>query len=185
MPEPVFNVTKGLNRDDFPTDNDAEVRNFADFLDKVRHLIGEDMSDFFQQWMEYALTLPDFKPSENLIMDAGVTLSAGEIAAYDAPYPSPEYRTAIRALPSMASLLDEERALAAWEKIRRFDKPFLTLFGEFDVIIGHKRLQDKLINNIPGAKGQPHDRLPGGHFIQESLGEQMGRRLVSFIQSQS
>jgi haloalkane dehalogenase len=85
----------------------------------------------------------------------------------------------------MASLLDEERALAAWEKIRRFDKPFLTLFGEFDVIIGHKRLQDKLINNIPGAKGQPHDRLPGGHFIQESLGEQMGRRLVSFIQSQS
>ena len=84
----------------------------------------------------------------------------------------------------MASLIDERRALEAWEKIGSFDRPFLTVFGEFDVILGHKRLQDKLIEHIPGARGQRHDRLPGGHFIQESLGEEMGRRLVEFIQSQ-
>jgi pimeloyl-ACP methyl ester carboxylesterase len=184
MPDPVFNITKGLNRDDYPIDNDAEVRNFFDFMGKVRHLIGEDMSDFFQQWMEFALTLPDFKPSENLVVDAGVTLNAEEIAAYDAPYPGPEYRQAIRALPSMASLVDEDRARAAWESMKTFEKPFLTIFGELDVIIGHKRIQDKLINNIPGAKGQSHDRLPGGHFIQESLGEEMATRLVNFIDSQ-
>ena len=112
-------------------------------------------------------------------------LSADEISAYNAPYPDAEYRTAIRALPSMASLLDEERALTAWEQIKKFDKPFLTLFGEFDPLVGSKRIQDKLINNIPGAKGQPHDRLPGGHFIQESLGEEMGKRLVKFIEGQN
>ena len=81
-------------------------------------------------------------------------------------------------------LFDLERALAAWEKIKRFDKPFLTVFGEFDPLIGQKKVQDKLIDNIPGAKGQPHDRLPAGHFIQESKGEEVARRLVKFIDSQ-
>ncbi len=185
MPEPLFNIKMGLNRDDYPTDENAEIRNFADFLQMIKPMIGEDMSEFFQNWMEYALTMPDFKPSENLITDAGVSLTADEASAYDAPYPSAEYRTAIRALPSMASLIDEERALAAWKKISKFDKPFLTLFGEFDPLVGSKRIQDKLTNHIPGAKGQPHDRLPGGHFIQESLGEEMAKRLVQFIESQT
>ena len=134
--------------------------------------------------MEYALTMPDFKPSENLITDAGVSLNSDEVSAYDAPYPAAEYRTAIRALPSMASLINEERALKAWEKIKNFDKPFLTLVGEFDTLVGSKRIQNKLMNNIQGAKGHPHDRLPGGHFIQESLGEEMAQRLVKFIESQ-
>ncbi len=185
MPEPLFNIKMGINRDDYPTDKNAKIRNFADFLNMVRSKIGEDMSEFFQNWMEYALTMPDFKPSENLLTDAGVSLSANEIAAYDAPYPADEYRTAIRALPSMASLIDEERALKAWEKIRTFDKPFLTLFGEFDPLVGSKKIQDKLTNYIVGARDQPHDRLPGGHFIQESLGEEMGKRLVQFIKSQA
>jgi pimeloyl-ACP methyl ester carboxylesterase len=184
MPDPVFKVTRGLQRDDFPVDNEAGIRNFADFLGIARPLIQEDMSDFFEQWMKYALTMPDFMPSQNLVADAGVSLTPGEIAAYDAPFPERSYKTAIRALPSMASLIDERRALEAWEKIGSFDRPFLTVFGEFDVILGHKRLQDKLIEHIPGARGQRHDRLPGGHFIQESLGEEMGRRLVEFIQSQ-
>ena len=185
MPEPLFNIKMGLNRDDYPTDENAEIRNFADFLQMIKPMIGEDMSEFFQNWMEYALTMPNFKPSENLITDAGVSLTADEASAYDAPYPAAEYRTAIRALPSMASLIDEERALAAWKKISKFDKPFLTLFGEFDPLVGSKRIQDKLTSHIPGAKGQPHDRLPGGHFIQESLGEEMAKRLVQFIESQT
>lgn len=184
IPDPIFNVTQGLDRDDFPVDDEATTRNFADFLKIAGPLIGEDMSDFFEQWMRYALTMPDFMPSQNLVVDAGVSLTPEEIAAYDAPFPDRIYKTGIRALPSMASLVDEERALSAWEKICTFDRPFLTLFGEFDIIIGHKRLQDRLIRNIPGAQGQPHDRLPGGHFIQESLGEEMGRRLVDFIRSQ-
>jgi pimeloyl-ACP methyl ester carboxylesterase len=184
MPDPVFNITMGLNRDDYPTDEGSTRRTFADFLDDNRQHIKEDMSDFFEAWMKFALVAPEFLPSQNLTVDAGVQLTPEEIAAYDAPFPAPIYKTAIRALPSMASLIDVERHLTAWAKIKSFDKPFLTIFGEFDVIIGHKRLQDKLIDNIPGAKGQPHDRLPGGHFIQESLGEEMAKRLVAFVRGQ-
>jgi len=183
MPDPVFKITMGLNRDEYPTDENSTRRTFADFLDDNRQHIKEDMSDFFEAWMKFALIAPDFLPSQNLTVDAGVKLSPGEIAAYDAPFPALVYKTAIRALPSMASLIDEERHLAAWDKIGTFEKPFLTIFGDFDVIIGHKRLQDKLINHIPGAKGQPHDRIPAGHFIQDSAGEEMTKRLIAFMQS--
>ena len=184
MPDPVFNITMGLNRDDYPTDPNSSRRTFADFLDDNRQHTKEDMSDFFEAWMKFALIAPEFLPSQTLVVDAGIKLTPDEITAYDAPFPALIYKTAIRALPSMASLIDEERHLAAWEKIKTFKKPFLTIFGDFDVIIGHKRLQDKLIDNIPGAKGQPHDRLPAGHFIQDSLGQKMAERLVAFMGSQ-
>jgi len=36
----------------------------------------------------------------------------------------------------------------------------------------------------PVGKSQPHDRLPAGHFIQESKGEEAARRQVKFIDSQ-
>ena len=30
-----------------------------------------------------------------------------------------------------------------------------------------------LIKHVPGAKGQPHDRIRGGHFIQEDAGPEL------------
>jgi haloalkane dehalogenase len=35
---------------------------------------------------------------------------------------------------------------------------------------------------IPGAQGQPHVMLAGGgHFLQEDVGEELGRIVVDFI----
>ena len=81
----------------------------------------------------------------------------------------------------MAALVDRETNLAAWEALKQFEKPFLTVFGEGDMLVGSKKVQNTLIENIPGAAGQAHDRIPAGHFIQESQGEEMARRLVAFM----
>jgi haloalkane dehalogenase len=48
-------------------------------------------------------------------------------------------------------------------------------------LVGSERVQNTLIENIPGAKGLPHDRIPAGHFIQESQGEEIAARLIDFI----
>ena len=104
-----------------------------------------------------------------------------EIMAYDAPFPSEIYRIGVRTLPSMGALIDEEKSNRGWGLMKQFDKPFLTVFGEQDMLVGTKRLQDKLIDNIPGAKGQAHDRIQAGHFIQESAGEEMAKRVIDFI----
>ena len=81
----------------------------------------------------------------------------------------------------MGALIDHETNLAAWEALKQFDKPFLTIFGEYDMLVGSTKVQNTLIENIPGAKGLAHDRIPAGHFIQESQGEEMAKRLIDFM----
>ncbi|MDG2336163.1 MAG: haloalkane dehalogenase [Myxococcota bacterium] len=183
-PDPVLNVPQGLQREKYPVDPKAQIRTFDDFSSDCakRGLIKEDMSEFFHAWMLYALTGPELRASDNLRRDfGGLELTDGEARAYDAPFPEEIYMTGIRTLPSMGSLVDREKSLAAWEALKNFDKPFLTVFGQFDMLAGSEKMQNCLIDNIPGASSQPHDRIPAGHFIQESQGEEMARRLIEFM----
>jgi haloalkane dehalogenase len=47
---------------------------------------------------------------------------------------------------------------------------------------GQQETQDNLINNIPGAAGQPHTRLPeASHFLQDDQGAEIARLMVEFI----
>ena len=57
---------------------------------------------------------------------------------------------------------------AAWEALGRWEKPFLCVFGARDPILG--RADRPLIDHVPGAAGQPHDRINGSHFVQEDCG---------------
>ena len=184
MPEPVLNIPLNINREDYPVDPDALTRTFDDFLKvcQEKGYIKEDMSDFFQGWMTYALTGPELRASDNIMRDfGGIELTTDEVKAYDAPFPEEIYMTGIRTLPSMASMLDVDVSLAAWEALKQFNKPFLTVFGQYDMLVGSEKIQNTLIENIPGAIGMAHDRIPAGHFIQESQGEEMAARLVDFI----
>jgi pimeloyl-ACP methyl ester carboxylesterase len=186
MPEPILKVPQGINRQDYPVDPNAEIRTFQDFAANcaAKGLIKEDMSEFFRAWMLYALTGPELKASDNLRRDfGGIELTDDEARAYDAPFPDEIFMTGIRTLPSMGSMIDTDKSLAAWEALKQFEKPFLTVFGEYDLLVGSKKIQDALINNVPGAKGLPHDRVPAGHFIQETQGEELARRLVNFMTS--
>ena len=110
-------------------------------------------------------------------------LSRGEISAYDAPFPSSRYKAGVRAFPNLVPTSPDAPAAAAnraaWRELGRWEKPFLTLFGTGDPILG--RHDKPLQKHIPGARNQPHDRLPGGQFIQEDQGEEIARRTVEWI----
>lgn len=184
MPDPILNVPHGINREDYPVDPDAEVRTFDDFiaLCNARGWIKEDMSEFFHAWMLYALTGPELKASDNLRRDfGGIELSDDEARAYDAPFPEEIYMTGIRTLPSMGSLINTAQSLSDWAALKQFERPFLTVFGQFDQLVGSEKIQNILIENVPGASGLPHARIPAGHFIQESQGPEMARQLIDFM----
>ena len=132
--------------------------------------------------MRYALTGPELKASDNLRRDfGGIELTEDEARAYDAPFPEEIFMTGIRTLPSMGSLIDTQRSLADWEALKTFEKPFLTLFGQFDALVGSEKTQNTLIEHVPGAAGLSHDRIPAGHFIQESQGPEVAKRLLEFM----
>ena len=55
------------------------------------------------------------------------------------------------------------------------------MFGKNDPIIGSgdKPLQ----KHVPGAKGQPHQRIWGGHFVQEDRGADLAQIVVEWLRT--
>lgn len=133
----------------------------------------------FNAWIRYTLTSPTFTASE--VMTQQIPgLPKADAEAYDAPFPSFIYRAGPRTLPSMIVAVTNHDD-AAWEALGHFTRPFLSLAGERDKLLGRQEVQDRLISHVPGAKGQAHARFPSGHFIQDELGEVMAAKVNAFI----
>ena len=145
----------------------------------------QGVSRGFRIWRAFAKYSPWF-PIGRIVNSGCVTkLSPAEIAAYAAPYPSSEYKGGARAFPRLVPTEESDPAVpanrAAWDKLGQWQKPFLCVFGKNDAILG--RADKPLIEHVPGAKGQPHDRIWGGHFVQEDRGEELAKRLVEFVRA--
>ncbi len=116
----------------------------------------------------------------------GGSLSAEEIAAYDAPFPEPAFKMGPRAMPSQVPTLPDDPTLpaqrAAWQVLSQWTKPFLCAFTDNDLFTsGGDRI---LRARIPGTKGQPHVTIQGGgHFLQESRGEVLAQIVTDFVKS--
>ena len=135
----------------------------------------------FAAWMRYSLVAAEFRASTMVQVGSVTPLGEGEVAAYDAPYPSRIYMAGPRIFPSLlqqVSGVNDE----AWAGLQAFERPFLTLWGERDPLLGSEMMQARLVDNVPGAEGQPHDRFAdAGHFLQEDQGEEIARRMVELI----
>ncbi len=69
----------------------------------------------------------------------------------------------------------------AWDKLGRWEKPFLTAFGKKDPILGWA--DRPLQRHVPGATGQPHRELrDANHFVQEDAGPELAKIVVDFAQ---
>lgn len=136
----------------------------------------------FGEWMEYAMKAATFRPS--LVLEALTWFDIPDSAesAYDAPFPSRIYLTGPRVFPSLINELPGANE-DAWNGLTSFERPFLTIWANNDPgNLGSCAFQDNLIDNVPGAAGQPHTRLPeASHFLQDDQGAEIARRMVRFI----
>jgi haloalkane dehalogenase len=136
---------------------------------------------YFQRWIVYALTAPNLVPSQVITALTTHPLTAEDKAAYDAPYPSFIYKAAVRAFPAMLAAIEEQN-VPAWYALGAFQRPFLFLAGEQDHAMGSEENQQRWIDHVPGAQGQPHARYPDiGHFIQEDVGPLLAQTIVRFM----
>ena len=136
----------------------------------------------FQKWILYALTAPNFTPSQVVAANSVSKPSLEELAAYDAPYPSLIYKAAVRTFPSMVAAIEREN-VPAWKSLGKFQRPFLFFGGERDFNMGSRANQKRLTEHVPGASGQPHERFEAGHFIQEDIGEILAQRMIRWMES--
>jgi haloalkane dehalogenase len=116
----------------------------------------------------------------------GRTATPEETAAYDAPFPDPQYKMGPRAMPSHVPSLpgdpSEEANRQAWGVFEKWEKPFLTAFVDNDPVSrgGDIVFQER----VPGAAGQPHQTIQGGgHFVQEGRAEVLSQIIVDFAKT--
>jgi haloalkane dehalogenase len=144
-----------------------------------------NVPESFLKWREYSQHSPGFDIGK--VIDKGTIqqLSEEVIAAYNAPFPSEEYKAGARIFPTLVPIDTNDpesiKNSQAWEKLKQWNKPFLTIFGDGDDIMrGAEKVFQKL---VPGAQNQNHAMLKAGHFIQEEKGEELAELLVEFYRN--
>ena len=142
-----------------------------------------EMPEAFRAWLAMSQNAPELPVGAVVQQGTQRTLSEGEVAAYDAPFPDESYKAGARVLPALVPTTPESPGAAdnraAWEVLARFDKPVLTAFSDGDPITrGSERAFQTF---VPGAKGQPHVTIEGGgHFLQEDKGAELAALVTAF-----
>ncbi len=129
----------------------------------------EPMSLVWRIWEKFSRFSPWFPIGR--IVQSGIKrkLSAGELAAYDAPFPDDSFKAAARVYPSLvpvdASTPEAQANQRAWKVFQKWDKPFITCYSDGDPIT--RGAGARFLREVPGIRNYAHTTLHGGHFIQE------------------
>lgn len=143
-----------------------------------------DPGEAFRKWREFSQSVPEFPAGGIIQGGTALDLAPGVREAYDAPYPDESYKAGARQFPTLVPATPDDPArdanLAAWEVLKKWEKPFLTAFSDKDAVTaGGDRVFQKL---IPGCAGQAHTTIrDGGHFLQEDQGEALAKVAIEFI----
>ena len=139
---------------------------------------------YWQKWCWETEDLPVSVPIAGSV--DGRTLSPEEVAAYEAPFPGPEYKMGPRAMPSYVPTLPDDPALEAnrraWTVFEKWEKPLLCAFTDNDPVTagGDRPFRER----VPGAAGQPHVTIEGGgHFLQEGRAKELSEILANFVKA--
>lgn len=136
-------------------------------------------------WRAIAAVLPRIPAGRMVQLLSCRRLSAQEVAAYDAPFPTREYMTAVRRFPALIPIRPDDPAAvdnrAAWEVLARLEMQVLTLFGANDPVA--TGIFDNMIQErMPGAAGQPHAVIGNAHhFVQEDAPHELVDRLDDWL----
>jgi haloalkane dehalogenase len=137
----------------------------------------------FLIWRTFATTTPYLPIARIVQSGTRRRLDPEELRAYDAPFPDRRYKAGARAFPALVPLWPSDPAAAAnqraWRVLERWTKPFLTVFSTGDPIT--RGLERKLQARIPGAAGQPHHKVRGGHFLQEDASAELCAAILGAI----
>lgn len=139
----------------------------------------------FLDWQKFATTSPKFDVATVLQRATTTNLSEEILTAYNAPFPSEEFKAGSRIFPALVPTSENDpesdNNKAAWGILAQWKKPFLTLFSDQDPITkGGEQVFQKI---VPGTQGHPHTIVSGGHFLQEDCGEELAQLILEFYAS--
>jgi haloalkane dehalogenase len=130
----------------------------------------------FMAWREFAERTPDLPIG--MIMQGATTTELGPdvLAAYEAPFPTPESKAGAQRFPLLVPLSAEDagaREMAAVrDALSRWRKPALVAFSDSDPVFPYPRSGEAFTQLLPTAGEQV--KIEGAaHFLQEDRGPQI------------
>ncbi len=147
-----------------------------------------EATEAFLAWQKFSQTAPEFLIGK-LINSACIRdLTTDETHAYDAPFPTDEYKAGARIFPSLVPTSTSDPAsqdnLEAWEVLSEYQKPFLLAFSDSDPVT--KGGDAPFHAKVPGTKGQNHVTIENaGHFLQEDKSKELAAIMNDFIANTS
>ena len=127
------------------------------------------LTEGFRQWRAYSNSQPDLAVGK-LLVRGKRDMTAAEIAAYDAPFPDPSYKAALRAFPNLVPDGEDAPGAALGRQAAAFlqqhwaGESFMAV-GTQDPVLGLPTMQ-ALRSQIRGCP-PPLEVPEGGHFVQE------------------
>ncbi len=142
------------------------------------------VSKGFMAWREFAEKNPDL-PVGFVIQGATTTeLPDDVVAAYEAPFPTPESKAGAAQFPLLVPSETEAAGAAEMREVAdalgRWEKPALVAFSDNDPVFPFPRAGERFIEWIPTVTEQV--KIEGAaHFLQEDRGEQIAGEILRFL----
>ena len=131
----------------------------------------------FLYWRKFCAESPEvLRPGDAIdFISSAAPLSDGEKEAFNAPFPDESYLAGARKFPSLVPVFHDEAEVtenkAAWEALRKFDKPFMLAFSDNDPVTAGA--DKKFLEEVPGRQGAAHRTIENaGHFLQQDQPQQ-------------
>ena len=146
----------------------------------------QSMSEAWQTFRAFVERTEDL-PISMLVSGATARgMEEGVVAAYDAPFPTPESKAGARAFPLMLPTTPEMPGAAAGKRVLEAlaedERPKLLVWADSDPIIPPK-VGVKFAERIGADPPEVIDNA--SHFLQEDAGEEIGERIAAWLSALS
>ena len=131
------------------------------------------VSKGFMAWRNFAEKNPDLPVG--FVIQGGTTTELPDevVAAYEAPFPTPESKAGAAQFPLLVPTSEDEpmvaQQLQMQEELRSWQKPALVAFSDSDPVFPFPKAGDRFVELIPTVSDQV--KIEGAaHFLQEDRG---------------
>jgi haloalkane dehalogenase len=143
------------------------------------------VSEGFWRWLAFVENTPDLPIGAIVQAGTATDLPPEIVAAYEAPFPTPESKAGAHRFPFLVPTSDdavgaaEMRAVRA--ALREWHKPALVAFSDGDPIFPFPRAGEQFTELIPTAEEQV--RIEGAaHFLREDRGLEIAEAMAGALQ---
>ncbi len=142
------------------------------------------VSKAFLAWRDFAEKNPDLPVGMMIQGGSKTELPDQVVAAYDAPFPTPESKAGVAEFPLLVPLSEDDpvasRSREIAEALSEWQKPALVAFSDGDPITPHPKAGEVFTKLIPTA-GEQITIEGAAHFLQEDRGEEIAEEVLRFL----